>query len=45
LKELKDAQSRLMEKDSQVESLKDELRQQSELMMKLQEEINNLLTD
>ncbi|CDW85033.1 UNKNOWN [Stylonychia lemnae] len=45
LKELKDAQSRLLEKDTQVESLQQDLRQQSEKMMKLQEEINNLFNE
>ena len=34
-----------MEKDSQVETLKNDLKQQSELMLKLQEEINTLLND
>lgn len=42
---MKEAQNRLVEKDTIVESLKVDLKAQSEAMMKLQEEINNLLSD
>ena len=45
MKELKEAQQRLLEKDSQVDSLKNELQKQSEMMLKLQEEINTLLSE
>ena len=43
-KELREAQQRLIDKDNQVLTLKEELKMQSEMMGKLQVDINNLIT-